>query len=501
MKKINGSPIPRHKTAIRRQGYSLPVKCLLRDGLLNETKTFFDYGCGHGQDVALLQGMGVPADGWDPTHRNEAKKRPAEIVNLGYVLNVIEDQDERSAALKGAWELSQSLLAVAAQVEFAAPNKEQIEFADGVVTSWGTFQKYYNQHELREYLETELGSDAISAAPGVFYLIKDDSAKQQFISSRYHSRITVPQRRISEVLFEQNRELLESLMQTMTALGRLPTEAEFPDTPEVKSRLGSLKRAFSVIRRVTDEQPWEEIAQRRTDDLLVYLALSRFRKRPKLSELPKSIQKDIKVFLGSYRAACERADILLFRAGDPKSIDAACQRAEVGQLVDNALILHHTALDHLEPLLRIYEGCAPALVGEIDEANVIKLHRFSGKVSYLAYPGFETEPHPALKLRVKVTLPTLSLDYFDYTAREDPYLLFRKDDFVLDDHPQKKMFQALTEKECETGILPGINQNMKKSDFESILNSYQRIAFYPPSLRCAARRGIKRYSLCPLCVC
>jgi hypothetical protein len=46
--------IKRHKTAIRRKDFSLSVKCLLRDGLLVTGRTFFDYGCGHGEDVELL---------------------------------------------------------------------------------------------------------------------------------------------------------------------------------------------------------------------------------------------------------------------------------------------------------------------------------------------------------------------------------------------------------------------------------------------------------------
>ena len=41
--------------------------------------------------------------------------------------------------------------------------------------------------------------------------------------------------------------------------------------------------------------------------------------------------------------------------------------------------------------------------GEIEGANLIKLHRQSGKVSYLVYPEFETNPHPALLRSVKLT--------------------------------------------------------------------------------------------------
>ncbi len=469
----NTNNIARHKTAIRRPSFSLPIKCLLRDGLLDSTTTLFDYGCGRGQDLELLAAMGIAASGWDPVFRPESKKQRADVVNLGYVINVIEDIHERSEALRSAWTLCDKMLVVAAQVEFAAPNKDYEEFADGVVTSRGTFQKYYNQHELRTYLEVELGGDAIPAAPGVFYVFKDESAKQQFIATRYHRRISVPRRRMSELLFEQNQDVLEPLMEALTRLGRLPGPEELPEAGEIIERFGSLKRAFALIRRVTDEQPWEEIAQRRVEDLLVYLALSRFQRRPKLSQLPPSIQRDIKAFLGSYRTACARADVLLFRAGDPEAIDAACQRAEVGRLVDNALIVHRSALDYLQPLLRIYEGCARALVGDIDEANVIKLHRSSGKVSYLVYSNFEKDPHPALRLRVKVTLPTLSIDLFDYTDWDDPPILCRKEQLLHKDHDLYSRFSRLTRQEERYGVLNDGEQIDRRSQLLTVLSEKQ----------------------------
>jgi hypothetical protein len=73
----------------------------------------------------------------------------------------------------------------------------------------------------------------------------------------------------------------------------------------------------------------------------------------------------------------------------------------------------------LEPVLPVYEGCARALVGEVEEANVLKLHRYSGKVTYLVCPRPDREAEPALALRVKVTLPTLAIEGFDYSGREE----------------------------------------------------------------------------------
>lgn len=98
--------IERHKTAIRRYDVSRPVRLALEQGLIDRSSTFFDYGCGHGDDISRLSEMGVEASGWDPVHLPSARLTPADVVNLGYVVNVIEDGNERAAALRGAWDLT-----------------------------------------------------------------------------------------------------------------------------------------------------------------------------------------------------------------------------------------------------------------------------------------------------------------------------------------------------------------------------------------------------------
>src|SRR5947209_1466077 len=121
---MEGVSIHRHKTAIRRGDFSRPVKCLLRDGLVGKDVTFFDYGCGRGEDVELLGAEGITSSGWDPAHRPNAPQQEADVINLGYVINVIEDPEERAATLRRAWELCRQLLAVSAQVVVPGRGKE-----------------------------------------------------------------------------------------------------------------------------------------------------------------------------------------------------------------------------------------------------------------------------------------------------------------------------------------------------------------------------------------
>jgi DNA phosphorothioation-associated putative methyltransferase len=298
-----------------------------------------------------------------------------------------------------------------------------------------------------------LGTDAIPAAIGVFYVFKDEEMRQQSLASRYRRRSATPRKRLSELRFEQNRELLEPLMAVIASLGRLPDAEEFPQAAEVIAQFGSLKRAFALVQRVTGPEERDAIRRRRAEDLLVYLALSRFRKRPPLSRLPRELQRDFRAFFGTYSKACRQADELLFRAGDAGAIDEACRRSPVGKLLPNALYVHRTALDGLGPLLRIYEGCGRAYLGEVEGANVVKLHRFSGKLSYLAYPAFDADPHPALRRCVQLSLRSRELDCSDYAGSDNPPVLHRKEAFLHPEHPLHAKFARLTRQEEEHGLL------------------------------------------------
>ena len=163
--------------------------------------------------------------------------------------------------------------------------------------------------------------------------------------------------------------------------------------------------------------------------------------------------RDIKAFFGTYKKGRERADELLYRAGDAEAIDEACRNSPLGKLLPNALYVHRSSLDELDPLLRVYEGCARAYLGEIAEANILKLHRFSGKISYLAYPDFETDPHPALATCVKLNMRSRQIDFYDYRQSDNPPILHRKETFLAPTHPLFPKFARLTRQEERHGLL------------------------------------------------
>jgi DNA phosphorothioation-associated putative methyltransferase len=142
------------------------VKQLLERGLFRKDETFFDYGCGHGMDVDALQNLGYEASGWDPIFRPNVPKVPAAVVNLGYVLNVIEEPSERIATLREAYSLAKRLLLVSTMVSGQENRAHTRTFRDGFLTKTNTFQKFYAPGELEELIERTLETEVITLGLG-----------------------------------------------------------------------------------------------------------------------------------------------------------------------------------------------------------------------------------------------------------------------------------------------------------------------------------------------
>lgn len=132
------------------------------------------------------------------------------------------------------------------------------------------------------------------------------------------------------------------------------------------------------------------------------------------------------------------------------------EHAGSSRLTSNALYLHRSAISSLEPILRVFEGCAKAYLGDVDDANVVKLHRFSGKVSYLACPKFETHPHPPIRRTIKLSLRNLFLQCIDHSENKNPLLLDQKERMIESDHPWRERFARFSGQEYQHGLLDGL---------------------------------------------
>lgn len=453
----NGSAVPdlqfgvaRYLTALTRYGFSAPIQLLDRYGFLTQNVTIFDYGCGKGDDVRGLIANGLAAEGWDPHYAADRPITPADVVNLGFVVNVIEDPVERREALLRAYELARTVLAVSVMVatEQAVQGRS---FADGVLTSRNTFQKYYTQSELREYLETTLGEQPVPVAPGVMFVFKDKDAEQNFQAARFRSQLRLrPVSRPSTTeprssrsastrpprpdAYERHKPLLDRLWSMCLDLGREPKGDETSDLAQVEESIGSLRKALRLAISRHDPSQLEAAARQRADDLRVYFALQHFQSRQPYRHLESHLQRDVKAFFGSYSSARDEGRNLLVQAASPANLREAAKLAAeqgLGWLEPDASLQVHTSLiPRLPALLRTYVSCASVIYGDLENADLVKIHLGSGKVSIMSFDDFAGSPLPRMTRRVKINLRTQNVDVFEYGEEFLPPFLYLKSRFL-----------------------------------------------------------------------
>jgi len=330
--------IQRERTAIFRDRLSTPMQMLLKHEFLDGEYSVFDYGCGRGDDLRALESQGIAACGWDPHYAPTNPRVSAGIVNLGFVINVIEKTAERAEALRSAFELARKLLVVTVMLDSQAQYRNVRRLGDGVVTSTKTFQKYYSQAEIRQYLEQQLARQPIVVAPGCLFVFRSDEDEQDFLARRHAHRIAAdelvkwslpPDRNLR--LYERNKDLLESLWSCCLRLGRIPAADEFDGIDELKEKIGSPKKALTILSGDERSVALKNAAQQRTGDLCVFFALNLFERRKSAASLSPTLQRDIRAFFGTYKNALELARPTLFAAGRPHEILAARQLGRVSE--------------------------------------------------------------------------------------------------------------------------------------------------------------------------
>lgn len=431
--------IDRHKTALVRHELSAPMKTLAKHGFLQGDYSVFDYGCGRGDDLRELEAHGLDVSGWDPNFRPDADKLSSDVVNIGFVINVIEDKDERIDVLLGSWELTQKLLVVSAMLANESHIAQFQPYKDGVITSRNTFQKYYNQSELKDFIETTLDENAIAISPGIFYIFRDKELEQEFQQSRqkrhYQWRHLTAPEPVSEaqarLLFTQHEALFEAFWKSCLSLGRLPAEEEFTHYKELIALIGSPKKALRLVSHWYNNHELEQAAQMRKEDLLVYFALAQFQKHKGYAKQPDSLKRDVKAFFDSYSAAQTQAKDMLFNIANSQAIEAACvqlnhsipSKLDYEDSTLHSITFHKSFMTQLNPLLRVYTGSALQLYGDLDDIDLIKIHIHSGKLTLLGYDDFNKN-QPLLAERVKIKMAQQSVDFFDYvdTVNRPPLL-------------------------------------------------------------------------------
>jgi len=427
------------------------MQALMRYGLLTTSTTVFDYGCGKGDDLCALREQGIAADGWDPHFAPDEMRREADVVNLGFVINVIEDFGERVDALKQAFALARNVLAVSTML-VSSGSVSGKAFRDGILTSRNTFQKYYTQSELAAFIAEVLDEEPVPVSPGVFFVFRDKDLEQRFLSGRQRSSLALTRVQVlsrqrekiqriprSDALYESHRKPLEALWDTWLRLGREPHEDEVEGLRELLAGFRSFGRAMRFIAGRKDGQMLDAAQALRISDLTTYFALAQFSKRKPYTQLEPTLQRDIKYFFGDYTSAVAAAKKELFSLADPSALEAACKAAAeegLGWLDEgHSLQLHTSLVERLPTLLRVYVGCATILYGDVTTADLVKIHIRSGKLSLMEFDDFEAKPLPRMMRRVKLNFRSQAMDAFEYGGEFPAPYLFLKSRFVNEEFP------------------------------------------------------------------
>ena len=407
--------VQRHKTAIGRPALSLPAKLLFQSGLVTDETSVLDYGCGRGDDVKFLKELGIPAVGWDPHFApNPARLVPHDIVSLGFVLNVIEDPTERKTVLRDAYALADKCLSVSVMLHSQNDTATSIPHSDGQLTAKKTFQKYYEQIELEELISNQLSASPIAAAPGVFFIFKDETLEQDFLLKRQLGIIQdyEPRDLLAKVNEQKEKSDLvlrttQNLVRHTLAFARKPELGELPRyfrQQLAKTEL-SYRRVFNAASQQISEEQLKEAVIRKKEQLKLFFAMYLFSSRPKYRTLNSTLQKDVRLHFGAMKDLEKDSKELLYSLGNTEllladSLDA--QSAGYGHYHDEKFTLRAEHLPNIPIRLRGVVALAERLAGAIDGNDLIRIHIESKKVSYIKVENFDTSPLPRMMARTIV---------------------------------------------------------------------------------------------------
>ena len=417
--------IHRHRTAMIRHGLSQPVALLVRHGLVGLGTDLLDFGCGRGDDVRNLATNGVLATGWDPHFAPTTVPAPASVVNLGFVLNVVEDVAERRSALSAAWALTRKVLAVSVMLQGQAPVENLRAYGDGYVTTRQTFQKYFQQSEVREFVGSVTGVEPVSVAPGIFFVFRAPEDEQDFLFERRRgaqasvdafrstpTREARPfrERVASRTAAERVSDAVEEITAFAAGRGRLPHEDEL--TLAARERLArervSLSRACEFACETgLGEGALARAAAVRREDLLVHQALGILNRSRTSETWSASLTRDVRALFGSRRQLADEALKYLFALSDAGRVEALCLdvvSAGAGTRDDRGrFVMRGALIPDLAGPLRCYVGCGIHLAGEPDGPFLIRLDPPRKRLSFLTLAS-ERAAFPVVTSSVVVDL-------------------------------------------------------------------------------------------------
>lgn len=478
--------VERHKTAIARTALSAPMYLLFTSGLIRHDSTILDYGCGQGDDIQALQSEGYKVAGWDPHYRPDPiSLKKSQVTNLGFVLNVIEDPEERAEALRRAFSLTEVCLAVSVMLYGKADLSGARPYRDGYLTSRKTFQKYYTQTELREFISNVLNVEPLAVGQGIFLAFRDELEEQRYLlrrqigfKGREYRPVPKPnaprENNQKKSTVKLSKTIIRELAAEIRDFGRQPDISELPKSLAAKLSRSKQGLQYAASQAIADigQEDLEEIVAKRTEDLSLHFAMHAFSQRKSYGSFPPELRRDIRAFFGSHKRAQESGQALLYSIGNQDLLleDAtAAVTAGIGHLEYCKFQFPTDRLQELSVRLRGYVALAERLAGDLSASTLLRIHINSRKLTALTYADFETSFLPRLMNRVKVEFDTFDVSVIDHSAKNDVRLLYLKSRYMTDADPRRAAQQAFDQEVLDLNALNFDNEGPSFREFAQTL--------------------------------
>ena len=424
----------RHRTALKRRKLSSCMGALIDSSLVSRKSEIFDYGCGRGDDITILQYSEFEnVSGWDPYYfKDNEIPKSAEFVNLSFVLNVIEHEKERYSVLSSAYEIASKALVFSVMLNHQNTLQFARPFKDGFLSSINTFQKFYSALEIEQLVKTVLNETPIKIGAGIYIVFKDKDLEQEFLFKKQLGLLAEIKTPPKEVTIERySVELVDKFVTAILGFGRIPKLDELHE--DLGRMITDTNVSFNRLARIALSQisltELSKLQEEMAAEILIFLAINMFDGRVKYGSLSARLQNDVKAHYGSIRTANENAEKLLFSLSKVDDLFQSAldsEHAGTGNLFDGKFRFHYDQRNRLPATLKLFFKIGERLHRTLEEGDIVQLHLESKKMSYLRVDDFEKSPLPRIHSREIINFLTSEVANVGHAEQKQVRVLHNK---------------------------------------------------------------------------